>query len=58
MHAFNSSTWAAEAVRTLSSRPAWTTEGIPGQPDYYTEKPYWKNKQRTKAEVLLLKFKK
>jgi hypothetical protein len=25
-HAFNSSTWEAEAGRFLSSRPAWSTE--------------------------------
>jgi major histocompatibility complex class I len=25
-HAFNSSTWVAEAVEFLSSRPAWSTE--------------------------------
>jgi hypothetical protein len=30
-HAFNSSTWKAEAGRSLSSRLAWSTEGVPGQ---------------------------
>jgi hypothetical protein len=31
-HAFNPSTWEAEAGRFLSSRPAWSTEWVPGQP--------------------------
>ena len=31
-HAFNPSTWEAEAGRFLSSRPAWSTERVPGQP--------------------------
>jgi hypothetical protein len=38
-HAFNPSTWEAEASRFLSSRPAWSTEWVPGQPGLYTEKP-------------------
>jgi hypothetical protein len=29
--AFNPSTWGAEAGRSLSPRPAWTTESVPGQ---------------------------
>jgi hypothetical protein len=36
-HAFNPSTWEAEAGRFLSSRPAWST-GLPGQPGLYREK--------------------
>jgi hypothetical protein len=31
-HAFNPSTWDAEAGRFLSSRPAWSTKWVPGQP--------------------------
>jgi hypothetical protein len=31
-HAFNASTWVEKAGRFLSSRPAWSTEQIPGQP--------------------------
>jgi hypothetical protein len=31
-HTFNPSTWEVEAGRSLSSRPAWSTERIPGQP--------------------------
>ena len=36
-HAFNPSTWEAEAGRFLSSRPAWSTEWVPGQPELYRE---------------------
>jgi hypothetical protein len=32
VHAFNSSTWEAEAGGFLSSRPAWSTKRVPGQP--------------------------
>jgi ABC-type phosphate/phosphonate transport system substrate-binding protein len=32
VHAFNPSTWEAEAGRALSLRPVWTTELVPGQP--------------------------
>jgi hypothetical protein len=31
-HAFNLSTWEAEVGGFLSSRPAWSTERVPGQP--------------------------
>ena len=36
-HAFNSSTWEAEEGGFLSSRPAWATEWVPGQPGLYRE---------------------
>jgi hypothetical protein len=36
-HAFNPSTWEAEAGRFLSSRPAWSIERVPGQPELYRE---------------------
>jgi hypothetical protein len=36
-HAFNPSTWEAEAGRFLSLRPAWSTKGVPGQPGLYRE---------------------
>jgi hypothetical protein len=37
-HAFkNPSTWEAEAGGLLSSRPAWSTKGVPGQPGLYRE---------------------
>jgi len=31
VHTFNPSTWKAEAVASLSSGPAWSTECVPGQ---------------------------
>jgi hypothetical protein len=36
-HAFHSSTWEAEAGGFLSSRPAWSTELVPGQPGLHRE---------------------
>jgi hypothetical protein len=37
VHAFNPSTWEAEAGGFLSSRPAWSTEWAPGQPGLHRE---------------------
>ena len=37
VHAFNPSTQEAEAGRFLSSRPAWSTKWVPGQPELYRE---------------------
>jgi hypothetical protein len=36
-HAFNSSTQEAEAGRSLSSRPTWSTQRVPDQPGLYRE---------------------
>ena len=36
-HAFNPSTWVAEEGGFLSSRPAWSTEWVPGQPVLHRE---------------------
>ena len=36
-HVFNPSTQEAEAGRFLSSRPAWSTKLVPGQPGLYKE---------------------
>jgi hypothetical protein len=36
-HAFNLSTQEAEAGGFLSSRPAWSTEWVPGQPGLHRE---------------------
>jgi hypothetical protein len=36
-HTFNPSTWRTEAGGFLSSRPAWSTKGVPGQPGIYRE---------------------
>jgi hypothetical protein len=38
MHAFNPSTWEAEAGRSLSSRPAWSQSEFQDSQGY-TEKP-------------------
>jgi hypothetical protein len=37
VHAFNPSTWEAEAGGFLSSRPAWSIEWAPGQPELHRE---------------------
>jgi hypothetical protein len=37
VHAFNPRTWEAEAGGFLSSRPARSTEGVPGQPGLHRE---------------------
>ena len=47
-HAFNPSTWEAEAGGFLSSRPAWTTEWVPGQPGLHRETLSRKTKQNKK----------
>jgi hypothetical protein len=36
-HAFIPSTWEAEAGGFLSSRPAWSTEQVPGHPGLHRE---------------------
>jgi hypothetical protein len=41
-HAFNPSTWEAEAGRFLSLRPAWSTEWVLGQPGLQRETLYQK----------------
>jgi hypothetical protein len=56
-HAFNPSTREAETGGFLSSRPAWSTELVPGQPGLHREtlsrknqkKKGKTNKQKTKA---------
>jgi Tfp pilus assembly major pilin PilA len=42
VHAFNPSTWEAEAGGFLSSRPAWSTKWVPGQPGLHRETLSWK----------------
>jgi hypothetical protein len=44
--AFNPSTWEAEAGRFLSSRPAWSTVGVPGQPGLHRETLSQKSKYK------------
>jgi hypothetical protein len=48
VHAFNPSTWEAEAGGFLSSRPAWSTKWVPGQPGLYRETLSQKTKQKKK----------
>jgi hypothetical protein len=47
-HAFNPSTWEAEAGGFLSSRPAWSTKCIPGQPELYRKTLSRKKKNKNK----------
>jgi hypothetical protein len=49
-HAFNPSTWEAEAGRFLSSRPAWSTEWVPGQPGLYRETLSQKKTKQTNKQ--------
>jgi hypothetical protein len=56
-HTFNPSTWEAEAGGFLSSRPAWSTKRVPGQPGLYREtlsreKKKTNNKQTNKKRLL------
>ena len=45
-HAFNPSTWVAEAGRFLSSRPAWCTKWDLGQPGLHRETLSGEKKRR------------
>jgi hypothetical protein len=49
-HAFNPSTWEAEAGRFLSSRPAWSTGRVPGQPGLHRETLSRKTKKKKKKK--------
>jgi hypothetical protein len=57
-HAFNPSTREAEAGGFLSSRPAWSTKGVPGQPGLHRETLSLKqtNKQTNKHKKIYLSF--
>jgi hypothetical protein len=50
-HAFNPSTWEAEAGGFLSWRPAWSTEWVPGQPGLYRETLSQKIKKQTNKQT-------
>jgi hypothetical protein len=50
VHAFNPSTWEAEAGGFLSLRPAWFTKWVPGQPGLYRENPVSKNQKKRKKK--------
>jgi hypothetical protein len=55
-HTFNLSTGEAEAGGFLSSRPAWSTEWVPGQPRLYRETLSWKTKTTTTTKLSLCGF--
>jgi hypothetical protein len=50
-HTFNPSTREAEAGRFLSSRPAWSTEWVPGQPGIHRETMCWEKKQSSRLTL-------
>ena len=49
-HAFNPSTWEAEAGGFLSLRPAWSTEWVPGQPGLHRETLSRKNQNQNQYQ--------
>jgi hypothetical protein len=49
-YAFNPSTREAEAGGFLSSRPAWSTKWVPGQPGLYREILSQKTKKKKKKD--------
>jgi hypothetical protein len=49
-HAFNPSSWEAEAGGFLNLRPAWSTERVPGQPGLHRETLSWKTKPKPKPK--------
>jgi hypothetical protein len=51
-HAFNPSTREAEAGGSLSSRPAWSTKWVPGQPGLHRENPVLKNPPKKKKTLM------
>ena len=51
-HTYNPSTWEPEAGRFLSSRPAWSTKWVPGQPGLYRETLSRKTKKKKKKKEL------
>jgi hypothetical protein len=53
VHAFNPRTWEAEAGEFLISRPAWSTDWVPGQPGLHRETLSRKKKKKTDQSALL-----
>ena len=51
-HTFNPSTWEAEAGGFPSSKPAWSTEWVPGQPGLHRET--LSRKKKKKKEYIIL----
>ena len=52
VHTFNPSTREAEAGEFLSSRPAWSTKWVPGQPGLHRETLSRKNKTKQKKKCI------
>jgi hypothetical protein len=50
-HDFNSSTQDAKAGRSLSLRTAWSTGGVPGQPEVQKETLTQKTKTKTTKKI-------
>ena len=50
-HAFISSTQELAAGRSLSSRPAWFTKQVPGQPGLHRETLFQKKKKKKKNKT-------
>jgi hypothetical protein len=50
VHAFNPSTWEAEAGGFLSLRPVWSTKWVPGQPGLHRETLSQKTKKLKKKK--------
>jgi hypothetical protein len=55
VHAFNPSTWEAEAGGFLSSRPTWSTSEFQDSQGY-TEKHCLKKKKKKKKRILEIKL--
>jgi hypothetical protein len=53
-HAFNPSTREAEAGGFLSSRSAWSTEWVPGQPGLHRETLSWKKNNNVKETPMFI----
>jgi hypothetical protein len=52
-HTFNPSTQEAEAAGSLSSKPTWSTEQVPGQPGLHRETlPQNREKARSAKHLL------
>ena len=54
VHAFNPSTREAETGGFLSSRPAWPTKWVPGQPELHRKTLFGKTKTNKQKEWFLL----
>ena len=54
-HAFNPSTWEAEAGRFLGLRPAWSTKWVSGQPGLYRETLFRKKTKKNKTKMFRMR---